>query len=200
MGTLGQQEARTMNQINGMAPAIETTGTTERRVAAPPAPQAPTALKADSHQAASVSRSPIVATLSAGGPPEGFTKLMRGFAVGQSLEVSAKGFFGSGLVGGHGSVKTISADVLHLDVHVRAPGNNSDEPMSFRRDGDTFIASTGIRWQGSFSADGKSFELTKPSNGKNQRILFAVDQPGTLKVTTWGFGGDGKPLTIAVKR
>ena len=131
-------------------------------------------------------------------PPVDFTKLFRGFATGAPLAISASGFFGSSTVGGDGAVEVMTKDQFRLAMHVKAPMHNSDKPMGFQREGDHFVSGDGVKWSGKPSADGHSLELTNISKPK-ERIRLDVNQPGTLQLTTWGFGGDGKPLTLAVK-
>jgi hypothetical protein len=186
----------------GKAQGLAAADTTVRPPVAPPpvtpaAPAAPAAQPGDQRQAAATGRAAPVASLVETPPPVDFRRLMRGFAAGQDLEVSASGFFGSSMVGGFGKVEAVSTDRFRIDLHVRAPGHNSDKPMEYRRDGDQFIGADGARWNGSLSADGHSLTLTDAADSR-KRIRLTVDQPGRLQMTTWGFGGDGKPLTIAV--
>jgi hypothetical protein len=138
-----------------------------------------------------------VLALADASPAVDFTKLLRGFTAGKTLALSASGFFGSSFVGGHGRVESVDANGFKLDMHVRAPGHDSDKPMAFRREGDHFVGADGAKWNGALSRDGQTLSLTNAANAK-ERIQLNVAQPGTLKVTTWGFGGDNKPLTVAV--
>ncbi len=131
-------------------------------------------------------------------PAVDFTKMFRGFATGAPLAISASGFIGSSTVGGDGAVEVLNKDQFRLAMHVRAPFHNSDKPMGFQRVGDHFVSGDGVKWSGKPSADGHSLELTNISKPK-ERIRLDVNQPGKLEMTTWGFGGDGKPLTLAVK-
>lgn len=169
---------------------------------APPLPQAAPAVppvRGDERQAASAGKALAAVSLAGASPQVDFTKLLRGFTPGKDLELSASGFFGSSFVGGFGKVESVDANGFKLDMHVRAPGHDSDKPMAFRKEGDHFVGADGVKWNGSLSGDGQSLTLTNTTKPK-ERIQLSVTTPGTLKVTTWGFGGDNKPLTVAVKK
>lgn len=187
----------------GTALPVEAPQAPSRAPAAPVAAAAPpaAALTADRRQSEAAGKAPAALALVGGGPKVDFAKLLRGFRPGQELDLSAHGFFGSGFVDGFGKVESVGADGFRLDLHVRAPGHDSDKPMAFRQDGDSFVGADGARWDGALSGDGHSLTLTRTNEkGKNEKIQLSVATPGTLTITTWGFGGDNKPLTVAVKK
>ena len=153
----------------------------------------------DQRQAASAGKAPPVLALGKEPPAVDFTSLFKGFTVGKELAISAKGFFGSGFVGGHAAMTELKADRFKLDLHVRAPGNDSDKPVVMTSDGNQIVSGDGTRYNAGLSADGRTLTLTNATKPKERIELHVAAPGGTLRMTTWGFGGDGKPLTVGPK-